>query len=261
MTATTRHMTAFADNSVDWSRPQASERADYIPRWDGERFIVPLLRRYIESRLGVLVANNRVNATVLDVGCGRQPFRSLVEASGAEYVSLDAQQNTDGTVDYVAPIDGDLPSGLLSRDPFSLVICTEVLEHVADWNGAFSNLQRLSAPGTAVLVTCPFFYPLHGEPYDFWRPTIHALSHFAVRYGMRMEEIVKLGDAWDVLGTLMGASSILLGNWSLSSRILHACARCCRRAALSAVAHGSALRRVQLTEKLYLANAAVLRVI
>ena len=53
-------------------------------------------------------------------------------------------------------------------------------------------------------MTCPMFYPLHEEPYDFWRPTLHALDYFARRAGLRVVERQGAGDAWDILGTLLG---------------------------------------------------------
>ena len=61
------------------------------------------------------------------------------------------------------------------------------------------------APGGATIVTCPFFYPLHEEPYDFWRPTIHALKRYAEDAGLSVR-VAKLGNELDVLGTLLGAS-------------------------------------------------------
>jgi len=46
---------------------------------------------------------------------------------------------------------------------------------------------------------------LHEEPHDFWRPTDHALKHFAARNGFVIEMEKRLGDGADVLGTLLGS--------------------------------------------------------
>ena len=41
-----------------------------------------------------------------------------------------------------------------------------------------SNVAALLAPGGRVLLTVPHVYRLHEEPYDFWRPTLHAIHYF-----------------------------------------------------------------------------------
>ena len=104
---------------------------------------------------------------MLDVGCGHQPFRTHLESSGGRYTSLDAQQNPEKTVDFVGAIDDDLSAGLLEIGPFDFILCTEVLEHVADWQKAFTNMASLMARQGRLLITCPHFYQLHEEPYDF----------------------------------------------------------------------------------------------
>ncbi|QYU68194.1 class I SAM-dependent methyltransferase [Leptolyngbya sp. 15MV] len=191
-------------------RPHLDERRDYVPRARVERFIVPLLARAIDEALthwATLDDADKGRALALDVGCGRQPWRGRLEQQGYRYVGLDTQQNADQPVDVVAEIDAPLPS-VLRPGSFHLVLCTEVLEHVADWPSAFSNIAALLAPGGRAIVTCPAVYPLHEEPYDFWRPTVHALRHHAERRGLRVVELSQLGSHWDVLGTLVGGLSI-----------------------------------------------------
>src|SRR5262249_61832502 len=95
------------------------------------------------------------------------------------YDSLAVTQNVAGTVGHIAPLDGELPPALVAEAPFDLVLCTEVLEHVADWPAAFTNLRRLAGDEGVVILTCPQFYMLHEEPFDFWRPTGWAIRHYA----------------------------------------------------------------------------------
>lgn len=108
----------------------------------------------------------------LDVGCGEaKPFRRLLETTGFKYHAIDTQAQPGVKLDAVCAIDEPLPTSLiqLADAGFELVLCTEVLEHVLDWPSAWSNLHRLLAPGGRLIITCPFIYPLHEEPYDFWR--------------------------------------------------------------------------------------------
>jgi SAM-dependent methyltransferase len=182
------------------SRPLLIERADYTPALAVEQFIVPLLRDRILQTIPPLGPSTRV----LDVGCGRQPFREYFESRGCTYTSTDAQDPL-GIVDYVAEIDGELPEALVAS-PFDFVFCTEVLEHVADWDKAFRNFSALITAGGQLLVTCPHMYILHEVPYDFWRPTIYGLSFYARRWGFEPVSVEMAGSSWDVLGTVLGAN-------------------------------------------------------
>lgn len=198
------------------SRSTLIERRVYQPNLPVEEFIVPLLKAKIESILEHL-PDRPAEYKVLDVGCGGQPFRSLFERKGHTYVSVDAQ-NPTGVVDYIAEVDKDLPGALIARGPFDFILCTEVMEHVADWDKAFSNLRLLLRVEGLLLITCPHFYILHEQPYDFWRPTIHAMRFFAQRHRFEEVHLEASGDSWDVLGTVLGANYGCLR--SLDQRVL-----------------------------------------
>jgi len=235
------------------SRPHLDRRARYEPQWDQERFIVPLLRAAIETKLERHAKPGAGKA--LDVGCGKQPFRGDLEGAGYEYTGLDTQPGEG--VAFTAPIDGELPPQLVAHGPFQFLLCTEVLEHVADWRAAFANLARLAAPGAKLLLTCPHVYPLHEEPFDFWRPTPHAIRHYASGAGFRVLEIETVGTAWDVIGTTLGACTISRGEWSLKARVAAWFVRRFVRTTFWFLRRGW-LQTVPLGSKLYLSNIAVL---
>ena len=237
------------------ARPHLDRRAAYEPQWDQERFIVPLLRSAIEALLEEHAKPLGPGGKALDVGCGKQPFRKKLEEYGFDYTGMDAQAGAG--VACVAAIDGDLSGERLVSVPFNFVLCTEVLEHVADWPAAFKNLARLTAPRGKVLLTCPHVYPLHEEPYDFWRPTPHAIRHHALAAGFRIVAIQRLGDAWDVIGTTIGASTVSRGEWSWKARIAAIIVRRFLRTAFFLLRKGW-LQVVPLGSHLYLSNVAVL---
>src|SRR5262249_50198528 len=151
---------------------------EYVPNSAQDEFIVPLLAERIRRAIAEYAAPAPAAGRALDIGCGGQPFRGDLEAIGYAHWGPHVPQNPEGTVDVICAIDDTLPPALLASGRFDFLICTEVLEHVADWESAFRNFSRLLAARGRLLVTCPHFYPLHAEPYDFWRPTPHALRHF-----------------------------------------------------------------------------------
>ncbi|MBY0261880.1 MAG: class I SAM-dependent methyltransferase, partial [Phycisphaerales bacterium] len=132
-------------------------------------------------------------------------------------------------------------------------------EHVADWRSAFANMAALLKPGGKVLLTAPFFYPLHEEPYDFWRPTRHTIAAHAAGAGLEVEEFVGLGDAWHVMGTLLGAVAFEPRRPGIAGRLWTLGCRVSRSVALRLIKSGVLPGSVAMPSKLYLSNGAVLR--
>ena len=193
-------------------RSSAKRRPNYVPAGPQEAFIVPLLKNAIESRLESLTetagGSKGRRLRVLDAGCGRKPFRHFFEDAVFDYYSFDVQSHPDEVIDFNGALDSELPTSLIEAEPFDFILCTEVLEHVADWDKAYSNFSQLLASGGKILITAPHFYPLHEEPYDFWRPTRHAIVFFAKRHGLELHEFVALGDSFDILGTLLARQEL-----------------------------------------------------
>lgn len=238
-------------------RPDLDERPVYVARAGQERFIVGNLARAVPELISEYAPGD---GKVLDVGCGRQPFRAALESRGLGYVGLDTQQNVDRSVDVVCPIDGPLPEDLAAKGPFSFVLCTEVLEHVADWSAAFENIAVLLGPGGRALITCPHVYPLHEEPYDFWRPTVYALRYFAATNNLRVLHERRLGDGWDVLGTVLasGRPKPAAGAMNPVAYVVAGVAAALRAGMLSLAKRSVVRRLVPMSGKWYLSNVVVL---
>jgi SAM-dependent methyltransferase len=234
-------------------------RTEYASTWPPDEFIVPLLKQWIEAMLRECLSHCGQAKRVLDVGCGRQPFRKLIESLGAPYVGMDVHQTPDHTVAFLGQLDGPLPDTILAAGPYDLVLCTEVLEHVANWSGAFENLAALVAPGGFLLLTCPHFYQLHEEPYDFWRPTSYAIEHYARQCGFLIQRIERLGNAWDVLGAVLANMWPVPFSGRLRDRLAGRFFRVLFRGVLFPLLRRRwPQRRLDPQSQLYLANAAVL---
>ena len=251
-----REALVVTDVQVSGSRAIPPAR-NYEPASTWETFIVPLLRQRIEWALSTFASAPPEGGRVLDVGCGRQPFRAHLESLGYHYVGLDVQQNPEGTVAFQAPIDDPVPFGLGELGPFHLILCTEVLEHVADWATAFANFADLLAPKGLLLITCPHYYMLHEEPFDFWRPTLHALRHFSEGHGLRVLHAEAAGSPGDVLGTLLGGCQIRPRTSRYSHRLVARLANTLRRAAIRSLLGGWLRHHVVFRGPTYLSNVVV----
>lgn len=121
---------------------------------------------------------------VLDVGCGRKPYRSLVPAS--RYVGVDI--DTPATRALMAAdlfYDGrKLP---FSDASFDAVLCSQVLEHVFTPAEFLGEIHRVLRPGGVLLLATPFAWDEHEQPYDFARYSSFGLRALIERHGFAVE--------------------------------------------------------------------------
>jgi SAM-dependent methyltransferase len=217
--------------------------------------MVPLLERGIDAALNDFAAPLR-GSRCLDVGCGGQPLRAQLERFGLRYSSLDVAQNTAGTVEHLGVIDGNLPASL-GAEQFEFIVCTEVLEHVANWPAAFANLGKLLAPGGRLLITCPHIWVPHEEPHDYFRPTSWALDRHSANAGLRTLRLERLGDGYDVLGTVLAAVRVTAPRSQPWMWLIAGPLSLLRKLALAALSLSFIRRVLPLNTSLYLNTLAV----
>ena len=231
-------------------------RASYADGEGRDAWMVRAIGAWMDVVLPPLLAS-AARGAVLDVGCGEQPFRHTIVASGCRYLGMDVVQNGAGTVDAIGALERLPDPWPLPDAQFPLVLCTEVLEHVTDIDAAFANLRRLTAPSGAVVVTTPFVFPLHMEPYDYRRLTPYGLEQLASTHRFRVERLDRLGTPAQAAATLLADLSILPARRSVLARARVAALRTVLRAGIRGLAR--ARHDVAVNGNTYLGNAVVLR--
>jgi SAM-dependent methyltransferase len=106
---------------------------------------------------------------VLDIGCGNKPYADLF----ADCVHIGMNYSgSDASPDIV----GDAMSLPIASRSVDIVLCTQVLEHVPNpWNLA-TECFRVLKPGGRLVLSAPFYWPLHEEPHDYYRFTRYGLE-------------------------------------------------------------------------------------
>ena len=125
---------------------------------------------------------------VVDAGCGPSPHRSLMPA--ARYVGVD---RTPRPPSGVLGVIGDVTALPLAAGVADGVICTEVIEHVADERELGRELARVARPGAVLLLSSPFVHGLHEQPYDFRRLTSIGLTAVLAESGWVVEQTIAVG--------------------------------------------------------------------
>jgi hypothetical protein len=251
-----QHPRALPQTRVsDGGLPGFQHRTHYGAAAGRDRWIVDAVNAWVSEVVPRVLAADAQTGAVLDVGCGEQPFRALVARSGRRYVGMDVVQNSTASVDLLSTLE-DAPAG---GERFPAVLCTEVLEHVVDVDAAFAGLRRLCTDGAVVVLTTPFVFPLHMEPYDFRRLTLHGIARLAAQHGFRVEAAVRLGGAPDVLATLLADASILPTTRSLYARAKTRALRLAKAGAIQLLASRAVRGNVVINSNGYLGNGVVLR--
>ncbi len=160
-------------------------------------------RRFLDLQAGSIwrdlsVVLPECSGTVLDVGCGAQPYRVLLGA-GSAYVGIDTADAT-AHFGYQTPdtlyFSGSLwPVGDASAD---VVLCTETLEHVLDTRQFLSEMARVLRPGGRVVLTVPFAARWHFVPHDYWRFTPSSLQSLLIEAGFKDVAVYPRGNALTV---------------------------------------------------------------
>lgn len=141
----------------------------------------------------------------LDVGCGDQPYRSLLLQPPfqiSELLGLDrAGPRCQHTPPDLVWHNGTIPLPDASIDS---ALCTEVLEHSPDPVRILAEVHRVLNPGGSLLVTIPFLWPLHEVPNDWCRYTPFALTRILESAGFFVVEVRPLGGYDHSLAQILG---------------------------------------------------------
>lgn len=137
---------------------------------------------------------------VIDVGCGEKPYADFFE--GAHYVGLNY-----GTDDASPDIVGDAQQLPLRSNRADIVFSTQVIEHVPHPEKLVQEAFRVLKPRGVLLLTGPFYWPLHEEPHDFYRFTRYGFEHLLASAGF---EVVSIrGDAGAVTQAAVALIEVL----------------------------------------------------
>jgi SAM-dependent methyltransferase len=144
---------------------------------------------YVSERLDAAVAELTTplaGTLAVDLGCGGRPYR--VHLAGFERsVGIDLPGMPDSGQE--ADIHGDAQAIPVADGVADLVLCTEVMEHVPRPQQMLADIHRVLSPGGALVLSVPFSWHIHDEPFDYWRFTEHGLRLVLEDAGFVVEEL------------------------------------------------------------------------
>ena len=144
-------------------------------------------------------ASTHANGRLIDIGCGNKPYEGMFAGRISEYVGCDVVQSSESRVDVICEATA-IP---LPNATFDTVLCSQVIEHVADHRGLLREAFRLLRNGGVLILSGPMYWPLHEEPYDFFRFTEHGLRYLLSDVGFEVDLLQSNGGKWATCGQVL----------------------------------------------------------
>lgn len=177
-----------------------------------------LINPFYFARKGLAkhVTDLAVNITgkTLDVGCGTKPYAHLYQST--EYVGLeiDTPQNR---ANKLADFYYDGNSFPFKDGSFDSVVANEVFEHVFNPDNFLGETFRILKPEGMVLLTMPFVWDEHEQPYDFARYSSFGIKALLEKHGFEVIEQRKSIDdirvIFQLLNTYIYKKTITKSAW------------------------------------------------
>jgi SAM-dependent methyltransferase len=148
----------------------------------------------------ILAVSVKESSHWLDIGCGLKPFASSFDH--ATYTGIDIEVSGRSS-DMKVPdkfFDGiNIP---YEDSSFDGLLCTQVLEHVENLDLLLAECNRVIKVGGGFVVSVPFLYIEHEQPYDFRRFTSYGLMLALTRNGFKVSSCLKCLSAIETIATI-----------------------------------------------------------
>lgn len=166
---------------------------------------------------------------LLDVGCGGRPYEAWLPG-GVRYFGLDTSASVASRPDAWGTAT-ELP---FEDGPFDTILCTQVIEHLAEPAAALQEMARVLGHGGRLILTAPQAWFLHEEPFDFYRYTRFGLEHLCRKAGLEPVDVRSQGGFWAMAGIFLAVHLGSYARWAAERG---------RRGARSQLRHGVPLWR------------------
>jgi SAM-dependent methyltransferase len=188
-------------------------KQQYSPTFIG-LWVNPFYHSRRELRKAVGRMAGEVNGKLLDVGCGSKPYRDLFHAG--EYIGLEID-TPENRANKQADVYYDGTTFPFAVGEFDGVICNQVLEHVFEPDHFLREMHRVLKPEGKLLLTVPFVWDEHEQPWDYARYSSFGLRNLLEKNGFAILEMQKTNADVRTLFQLANAYlyKVLRTRWSV----------------------------------------------
>lgn len=157
-------------------------------------------RKGLYQHVSALIGN--LNGKLLDIGCGSKPYKDICKVEeyiGLEVDSIENRKNKKADYFY----DGN--SIPFKDKSFDSLLSNQVFEHVFNPNKFLKELNRVTKMEGMFLMTVPFVWDEHEQPYDYARYSSFGLKHILSENGFEVIKYLKSNNGLEVIFQLINA--------------------------------------------------------
>lgn len=150
----------------------------------------------------IKLLSSEITGKVLDIGCGTKPYKEFFNYSdytGMEIDTPDTRKNSKVDVFY------DGKTFPFEDGEFDSIVINQVLEHVFTPDEFLAETRRVLKPGGKLLLTVPFIWDEHEQPFDYARYSSFGLKYLLEKNGFKVTRQYKSLDNFRLFFQLLNA--------------------------------------------------------
>ena len=155
-------------------------------------------RKGLYQNVSKLITN--LNGKLLDVGCGTKPYENICNVD--EYIGLEIDDEGNRLHNY-ADVFYDGKTIPFEDKSFDSILSNQVFEHVFNPNQFLKEINRVTKVGGRFLITVPFVWDEHEQPYDYARYSSFGLKYILAENGFEIMEHRKSNNGIEVIFQLI----------------------------------------------------------
>lgn len=164
-------------------------REAFQPSWLGLLLSpVFILRRGLYIRIAAIAPG--LHGRILDFGCGSKPYENLF-VNAQQYLGCDIKTSGHRHADSRIDVFYDGKSLPFADTHFDAVVAFETFEHVFNLAEVLKEINRVTRKSGQLLMSVPFAWGEHEEPYDFARYTSFGITRVLNDAGYEIVEMNK----------------------------------------------------------------------
>lgn len=140
----------------------------------------------------VRLCASAMTGKVLDVGCGKKPYQKLF-INASEYIGMDIESSGHDHSHEEIDVFYDGKTFPFADKSFDSVLTNQVFEHVFNPDEFISEIKRVLKSGGQLLLTVPFVWDEHEQPFDYGRYSSFGIKHVLEKHGFEILQHYKSG--------------------------------------------------------------------
>ena len=140
----------------------------------------------------VRLCASAMTGKILDVGCGKKPYQKLF-TNVSEYIGMDIENPGHDHSQEDIDVFYDGKTFPFTDNSFDSVLTNQVFEHVFNPDEFISEIRRVLKSGGQLLITVPFVWDEHEQPFDYGRYSSFGIKHILEKHGFDIRIQYKSG--------------------------------------------------------------------